>query len=866
VLLRATPYLAGVAVEGADRVVVFRDGKAVRARRGAPLAARNAFVLSAGEATVAAVPHVRGSLLVDPTVERVGGFARKVWLAEDGGLRAAWRVRVPTYRLADLSDVWVDAETGAVLKKSAVARFQAGDGGVTDGGDTDAGAETDAGVEADAGADVDAGAEMDAGTPPADSGAPEVDAGPAPAAPTAAKVFQYAPDPAGVDSDDLVDVNLEGLLDAFPGGYLRGKWVETYNCCKTYVCLDGSNECELADRRCATTDDVDPVISELALEIPTTQFQGQLPFAIPDPIFGKAVFCSELPRVTSTAEGWTADPVDVTRAVNDLAGLASEEDAFAEIQAYYATMQFFTHLRGVLGDDTWCLGGLSMQCESDGEPTLDTDGTPVRPYHVATNLLIPELDFTALAQQVLPPPAGQGRGGDVGNPVVIDQYQRLDNAAFVPALEGGGIDIPEEFADLVDIFNRPYDSNLYFQGQHDFAYDGDIVFHEFTHAVVHSYLPTLGSLGYDEWGGHAEMGAMNEGWSDYFSGSFTDDPVTGEYGAVGINAGELGLRDMSGDQRCPESLTGEVHDDSEPWSAALWDIREAVVADQGAGAVDTLDQALLLALAQSDDDESFEAQSQRVLDAVEDAFGAGLRGEAEAALTARGVLDCERVLEVVSLDDDGAPVSTQPGALYLNDPDSHGLTQSAPAVVQYRIEAPASTSGFTMTWLQSAGAQSQFTGGGGDPVVPVVLAVESDTPIQWQYTGTGAQTPEPFDTDGNAIAFDPLDETLRAVVGTPNNNGVSSANFAVSYASDACASKVFHVQFVNRTGQAQATGLEIAFTDTDETCQTGEGEGEGEGEAPEDCACTSAHSGAGGLPFGVLALLALAALARRRRS
>src|SRR5690606_6580976 len=147
----------------------------------------------------------------------------------------------------------------------------------------------------------------------------------------------------------------------------------------------------------------------------------------------------------------------------------------------------------------------------------------------------------------------------------------------------------------------------------------------------------------DEQGAMAEPGAMNEGWSDYFSASFTNDSQTGEYGGQAITEGELGLRDADNDKRCPEHITGEVHDDSEPWSGALWDIRKAVIAAEGQGAVSTLDQSLLLALAESDSRETFAAQAARVLDVVESTFDASLRAEAEAAFDAHGITSCERV-------------------------------------------------------------------------------------------------------------------------------------------------------------------------------------------------------------------------------
>ncbi len=841
VLLRAVPLVDGVRVEGADRLATFDAGRLVRWRKGAALAAKTGFTISREEALLVASESVPGGLFRDVTVERVGGFARKVWLAHDDGLYAAWRVRVPTLHLRDLSDVYVDASTGKVLRRVPVARFA--DGGVSDAGDEDAGEIGD----------------VDAGVDVVDSGPTGSDAGPLPAAPTAARVFAYAPNASGVDTGDLVDVDLAALRPAFEGGYLRGDFVETHNCCKQYVCTDGSDDCLPEQRRCARADDAEPIDSDLFLEIPTDNLPIPAGVDLGEVLYARTVFCAELPRIQSDADGWAADPVDVERATNELGGLASEEDAFAEVQAYYSTMQFFAHLREVLGDATWCLGGESMRCEADGSPTLGDDGEPLRPYHVSTNLLIPEIDATALLQQLL-----GGKGRDPGNPIIVDDYQRMDNAAFVPALSGSPIEVPEEFEELVAVFNREFDSNLYFQGKRDFAYDGDIVFHEFTHAVVHSFVPELGSLWHDAQGSMAEPGAMNEGWSDYFSASFTGNSGTGEYGGQAISGGELALRDADNDKRCPDHITGEVHDDSQPWAGALWDLREAVIASEGEAAVDALDQALLLALAESESNESFAAQAARVADVVESTFDADLRASAEAAFEAHGITSCERVWPLSTLEEDGSATVTPKEALFINGPAEVGTSNVAPAAVQLRLELPRGATSFALKWEQSNAGAGQFTGSG-DPVVVQILSVESEEPVQWVYEGVEQAAKAVFD-DGSEVGFDALDPQTNAVVGTPNNNGVSNANYTVQLTSDPCAARTFHVQMVNRAEPVRLGNLRVEIDTSDQACATdGPADGGVNPEAPEDCNCTTTTGS--GMPalFGLALLFGTLALVGRRR-
>lgn len=800
-LLRGTPTVDGIPVEGADRWVMFRKGTAQRWHRGAVLERRSQFLLDEGQATLAATQSVPASLIRDATVERSSGLARPVWLSRADGLYAAYRVRVPTLSLRELSDVYVDGQSGRILQRVPVARF------------------------ADA--------------------------------PTAAKVFRYAPPSAGVDPAALVDVELSHLRPAAPGDYLRGDYVETFNCCKEYVCDDGSGTCELSAQRCARDDDSDPVTSELALQIPTENLPLPGNLNLGDVLYARTVFCAELPRARSTEAGWVETPVDVTRGSNELAGLASEEDAFAEVQAYYATMTFFEHIRDVLDDTTWCLGGKSMQCDESGLPLLGDDGAPARAFHVSTNLLIPELEVAGLAQQLL---AGKGRSE--ADPIVVEDFQRIDNAAFVPALSGSPVEVPEEFAALVEIFNRDFDSNLYFQGSRDFAYDGDIVFHEFTHAVVHSYVPELGSLWHDEQGANAESGALNEGWSDYFAASFTGDSATGEYGGAAITGGELGLRDADNDKRCPEDLSGEVHDDSEPWSGALWDLRAAVIAALGEEAVRELDQALLLALAESEVHESFALQASRVIDVVESVFGAELKLAAEAAFEAHNLSACVRVQPLSVLREDGDVDLLRKDRLFVSSPVEVGTTDLAPAVVQFRVEVPAGATAFALDWKQQGGGlASQFTGPA-DPVVLQVVTLEDERPIGWTYDGESAR---PVDADGGAIDFDPVAPESNALLGSANSNGIASATYRVALDPDACAPRVFHVQLVNRRDAVVATDITVSVEAGETSCdEEGASEQDPADEGSAGCAC-DARSSNTELPLFAAALLGWAFHRRRRR-
>ncbi|OGR14856.1 MAG: hypothetical protein A2341_18680 [Deltaproteobacteria bacterium RIFOXYB12_FULL_58_9] len=110
-------------VEGADRVITSRRGKVLRTKIGQPLLVTGQFSLPQERALLRAIGSVRGGVLTSQTAIQVRGLARPVFFASDRGIRPAWRVRVPTLRLQDARDVWVDADSGDILRQEPVARF-----------------------------------------------------------------------------------------------------------------------------------------------------------------------------------------------------------------------------------------------------------------------------------------------------------------------------------------------------------------------------------------------------------------------------------------------------------------------------------------------------------------------------------------------------------------------------------------------------------------------------------------------------------------------------------------------------------------------------------------------------------------------
>lgn len=116
----------------------------------------------------------------------------------------------------------------------------------------------------------------------------------------------------------------------------------------------------------------------------------------------------------------------------------------------------------------------------------------------------------------------------------------------------------------------------------DGDFDAGVIEHEYAHGLSNRYVGTEdGALG-----GH-QSGSMGEGWSDWYALNYLhrenlqDDSVVGAYVTGNTERGirnwafddtPVGFGDIGYDLGGPE-----VHSDGEIWTAALWDVRQALV-------------------------------------------------------------------------------------------------------------------------------------------------------------------------------------------------------------------------------------------------------------------------------------------------
>ncbi len=362
------------------------------------------------------------------------------------------------------------------------------------------------------------------------------------------------------------------------------------------------------------------------------------------------------------------------------------EDAFAEVAMFYHVSQIYQYFLGL------------------GMPELKT-----KPLPAVVNLRIPQgFDSFDL-----------GKIGDPNLPL-----QPFDNAFFSPSDPMLG-----------EVFGIDGAAMFFFQGTHaDFGYDGDVVYHEFGHAMIDRTIQLAGTWYKDAQGARPAPGAMNEGIADYFSSALAGDPNVGEYASKSLVVGQAAIRTIDNEDDCLLDVSGEVHADSTFFSGALWGVRKGLSpADQAA-----YDKALLESLVMAPSGNVGYEDVAKLFDASLVAAG---RQDLADALTAelgkRGQgPTCRRVREW-----DGKPINGR--ATSLGNSFFTGGKQSVPGTskAQYapglfqihaKVAGAQLTVGFTQ--VQAGGGGSPF-GGGGKPFKPMVLAKFGAEPIAFAYAG-----------------------------------------------------------------------------------------------------------------------------------
>lgn len=173
------------------------------------------------------------------------------------------------------------------------------------------------------------------------------------------------------------------------------------------------------------------------------------------------------------------------------------------------------------------------------------------------------------------------------------------------------------------------------KGGVDDAEDGEVILHEYGHAIHFAQGFEFSSV---------EAGAISEGFGDYWAVTVgqhvrtrlglppsSDPACVADWDAVSYTtAVPHCLRRIDLDLRYPGDLVGRVHADGRIWSRALWAIRLAI----GSERADTV----ILEGQFGFDGGTMPALAARTVEAADDLYGAGVAGQVEAAFESRGIL------------------------------------------------------------------------------------------------------------------------------------------------------------------------------------------------------------------------------------
>jgi len=167
----------------------------------------------------------------------------------------------------------------------------------------------------------------------------------------------------------------------------------------------------------------------------------------------------------------------------------------------------------------------------------------------------------------------------------------------------------------------------------DDAEDQEVIWHEYGHAVQDAQVPGFGST--------EEGGAIGEGFGDYLAATMSQgnssDTATTPWACVMdwdstsyTSTTPHCIRRLDTDKTVADK-TGEVHDDGEIWSRALWDIN-------GSLGRDTANKIILEAQFGFAPNTDFAQAAQVTVNTAQALYGATTASAVQAAFHARGIL------------------------------------------------------------------------------------------------------------------------------------------------------------------------------------------------------------------------------------
>jgi hypothetical protein len=177
----------------------------------------------------------------------------------------------------------------------------------------------------------------------------------------------------------------------------------------------------------------------------------------------------------------------------------------------------------------------------------------------------------------------------------------------------------------------------------DFAYDGDVIYHEFGHATVEGTAQLAFASSPDKYGYSNETIGLDEGMADTFSFLIAGDSCLGEYvsEAYGASYGNTKtgeyycLRNAENDNLVNEDFTGESHHDGLPAVSAHWQMYQASL-DAGKTTEDFISLYISALLSVPYSDLKYKGWGEILLETVDDTNFSALKEKFKEILSEKG--------------------------------------------------------------------------------------------------------------------------------------------------------------------------------------------------------------------------------------
>ncbi|MGV3623038.1 MAG: hypothetical protein ACO1OB_19620 [Archangium sp.] len=601
----------------------------------------------------------------------------------------------------------------------------------------------------------------------------------------AAKV--YASSPGGANGGVGVTPTIDVELTHTDGGFLRGDRIRAINCCPTSNC-----EPDAGPQRATGQ---------------TQTFGGEI-------IDFDVAICAQVQRATNDPSihpsgDYVYAPIDPPNTLRPSINNPADYDEFAEVHAYFHVNKAFDAVRAL---------SASPFAQSRGVTPFVWRDTGANGDLPAVWVNVSDSDFNSAE------PNAQGV-------YVSDTLSRTETALYLARENMEFLLLPPQVL--------ASDAFVIYQGQKaDFAYDGPVLWHEFGHGVIHSTADWATIVTFDAYSANNESSALHEGMADVIAVMTGNDPVVGVYVAQRMEPVQPSIRTIDNQDKCPDVLWGESHQDSLHFTGAIWEARQQFLGtDNGA----TFDAAIYAAMVQFPMDVNFGSAAELITDSVVRAFPAVTDAQStlEGIFTARGVQNCSKALDITNSLSTTRTYFGIPGSSFAGVNNG----QSVPGPFQFKLQLPRGAKSVTMR------AQGFGGGGGGGSRLELLGALDRRVTF----------------TKNDTVL---TNDAMWRVVPT-SSQGVITGKLEVDAP---CGSSVY-VAIANtsqRDRQLYEVGFE--FEEADGECpevDAGVLDGgvdpvvldaakESLGDKAEGCSCSTVS------PFGVFALVAFAL--RRRRS